>query len=126
MPLRLTSELRLPADDRSCLLRMIARAEAGVPLTVRLRIDPLSPPVFDDVLERGDMSRVLMFAELDEEADDVLLIIRECGPDGAPRKLGRRGIGPIMYPDALSLAINKETGGLLISSLPDARVRLVH
>ena len=55
---------------------MLGRHACGT-LTVRLRIDPLPPSLFDDVLVRGDMSRVLISAELDEEAHDILLVIRE-------------------------------------------------
>ncbi len=126
MSIRLSTELRLPPGDRSCLKRMIARSRAGGALTVRLRIDPLSPPVFDDVLERGDTSRVFMLAELDEEADHILLVLRERESDDASRTRRRRRIGAITYPGALAIAINEETGGVVVRSLPDTKARLVH
>ena len=114
MPILRTSELRLPPGGAERLKRMIGRQSCGT-LTVRLRIDPLPPSLFDAVLDRGDMSRVHMFAELNEEADDILLVIREAEPKNARRLR----MDAITYPHPFTIAINEETGAVVINPLPD-------
>ena len=99
--------------------RVIGRHACGT-LTVRLRIDLLPPSLFDDVLVRGDMSRVLISAELNEEAHDILLVIRE--PERAQRIRRRRRMDAITYPFLLTIAIDEENGRVVIRSLPDAHL----
>ena len=120
------TELLLEPDELSCLQRMVARSR-GSALTVRMRFDPLLPEVFDDVLDRSDMSRVLMFVELDEEAADILFVLRECEPpDGSPARRRRR-VGAVTYPGVLTLAFDEETGGVVVeAALADAAPPLVH
>ncbi len=121
------TELLLEPDDLSCLQRMVARSRNGGALTVRMRFDPLLPEVFDDVLECRDMSRVLMFAELDEEAADILFVLRECEPPDRSRARRRRRVGAVTYPGALTLAFDDETGGVVVqAALVDAAPPLVH
>ena len=121
MTIRLNSELHLPPGGAERLKRMIER-KASDALTVRLRIDPLSPPVFDDVLDKGDMSQVHMLAELDEAARDVLLVIREREPADASRRRGQRRMSAITYPHVLTIAIDEKSGGVVIRSLSDTHL----
>lgn len=121
MAIRLDSMLHLPPGGAERLKRMVER-KASEALTVRLRIDPLSQPVFDDALDKGDMSQVHMLAELDEAARDVLLVVRERKPADASRRRGQRRIGAITYPHPLTIAIDEESGGIVIRSLPDTHL----
>ncbi len=100
---------------------MIGRQSCGT-LTVRLRIDPLPPSLFDAVLDRGDMSRVHMFAELNEEADDILLVIRKTEPKNARRTRRRLRMDAITCPHLFTIAINEETGAVVINPLPDTHL----
>ena len=100
---------------------MIGRQACGT-LTVRLRIDPLPPSLFDAVLVRGDMSRVHMFAELNKEARDILLVIRESEPKNARRTSRRLRMDAITCPYPFTIAINEETGAVVIDPLPDTHL----
>ncbi len=113
--------LHLPPGGAERFVRMIGQQARGT-LTVRLRIDPLPPSLFDAVLDRGDMSRVHMFAELDEQADDILLVIREPEPETASRTRRRLRMGELTYPHLLTIAIDEESGGVVIRSLPDTHL----
>ena len=113
-----------PAVSRR-LRGMISCSRASDGPSAHLRFEPIRPSVFLAALAAGQMSRVRVSFDFDEDANAVTIVVRERARPGARRPHERR-MPAVTLPESYAIGLDAESGAVVLRPWSDATGRRVH